>query len=1213
MSANGSNGFLNIEDANLRVRSGNVYAKGITVGGITVGAAHGLQSVSDVSNTTSNTLQFTNATTSFKATSNIEIGGDVSYTSKPKISVESNVVAEYTGPHDRPLRKYPEVPLTANSDKGYVASASSSLTSTPAYLAFDGTTGTTWHTQFPYYTENGGVYDPGNPPGALGTYSGTLPSHELVSGYAGEYITLGLPNRIKMSKISINTRVDANLNLDQTQSAEIIVVVGSHDGSTWEFVDTHTVGKYPDDNTVPYTFNVNTSTYYEHVGLICTNTGPTDSIYNTAWSISKLAFYGHEEGSGSLDTTLKSVYNVPATTGTQLEVYYDGQDYSANTDFDQANEVLDKSGNNLHGSQTGDVGFDSTYKAFTFDGSGDSISRMITNSQGAYVHSWSTWVKLDTLSGQILWHLGQDGTGGGNDTSSIYIQSDGGLDWFWWSNDVRFNNQKLITGTWYHLAGSYNGGAPISSRKLWINGIEQVISSTSGNQLGTALSLEANTTLRLGTRYNGGGFLDGSIANFRLYSKALNADQVKELYDYQKDHFLGSKSQVTLYKGHLGVGVTEPSGQLELAGDERIQEYPPRALTGYSTHIEGHGVFDVNFANWYSGNTPWGMYKKNNTTGGQENIWYGPYEGNNGYSGGHVYSGTDFAASTTSGLFLDDVDGNRYYGAWTTIAMPYDIYLKQIHIYQGASSEGLNSRCVTEDGVILGSENGHDWYHVHTFTGLQYGGSAGSFSYSAAGERVVVNAKRPYKYYALVTTRTLHYDFTVIIGELRWFGTPGPTTLDKGSLTLGRSLDVPRVSRYDVDTETPRPEKLVVDFDTTVNSSPTDISGKGNHGTFYGDAQYSPVDKAFVFDGTDDYIQGNLNNTGDMDFTVSCWFKRTADDGVETVWFIGGTSSDNPGNGTGLDINTLSDTRGYFYFYSGYELADSGLATVIGLNKWVHLVCTRVGNTMKLYLNGEDRNKPVGGSSAHGLSLDANTVFRIGQRNSSGTNPAHGMVSNFKIYSVALEPSEVKKLYNLGRTGRSMVISDTAVGIGKVPEAQLDVRGIGQFGSIYAPGTIVQVQHNSGNSSLSYSSTAAASNNDIPLTSATGLKLSITPTKTTSKVHVNLNVVAFMDITNGSNNGVRMQVWRRIGTTYNRVYGRGTSSYHDLHWYSSNITHNPHVHISLSFVDSPSTVSACEYELRAMLYTAPPEGAKLYIGNGNHQPATITLMEIGGE
>ena len=53
-----------------------------------------------------------------------------------------------------------------------------------------------------------------------------------------------------------------------------------------------------------------------------------------------------------------------------------------------------------------------------------------------------------------------------------------------------------------------------------------------------------------------------------------------------------------------------------------------------------------------------------------------------------------------------------------------------------------------------------------------------------------------------------------------------------------------------------------------------------------------------------------------------------------------------------------------------------------------------------------------------------------------------GKISNFKLYDTALEPSEVKKLYNLGRTGRSMVISDTAVGIGKVPEAQLDVRGI---------------------------------------------------------------------------------------------------------------------------------------------------------------------------
>jgi hypothetical protein len=52
-------------------------------------------------------------------------------------------------------------------------------------------------------------------------------------------------------------------------------------------------------------------------------------------------------------------------------------------------------------------------------------------------------------------------------------------------------------------------------------------------------------------------------------------------------------------------------------------------------------------------------------------------------------------------------------------------------------------------------------------------------------------------------------------------------------------------------------------------------------------------------------------------------------------------------------------------------------------------------------------------------------------------------------------------LYRLGRTGRSMVISDTAVGIGKVPEAQLDVRGTASFGSIINSRGVASV-YNSG-------------------------------------------------------------------------------------------------------------------------------------------------------
>ena len=59
----------------------------------------------------------------------------------------------------------------------------------------------------------------------------------------------------------------------------------------------------------------------------------------------------------------------------------------------------------------------------------------------------------------------------------------------------------------------------------------------------------------------------------------------------------------------------------------------------------------------------------------------------------------------------------------------------------------------------------------------------------------------------------------------------------------------------------------------------------------------------------------------------------------------------------------------------------------------------------------------------------------------SGAN-LNGSISNFKLYDVALTADEVAAEYALGRTGKSLNITDTAVCIGgTVPRAQLDVRG----------------------------------------------------------------------------------------------------------------------------------------------------------------------------
>jgi hypothetical protein len=124
--------------------------------------------------------------------------------------------------------------------------------------------------------------------------------------------------------------------------------------------------------------------------------------------------------------------------------------------------------------------------------------------------------------------------------------------------------------------------------------------------------------------------------------------------------------------------------------------------------------------------------------------------------------------------------------------------------------------------------------------------------------------------------------------------------------------------------------------------------------------------------------------------------------------------------------------------------------------QWYHIVGIYPGgaaNTRTLYVNGIEHFVAAGTTPGTSTwDVEANSDLAIGadwSRHDTGygspiEGQSHwfdGQISNFKLYSVALEASEVRKLYNLGRTGRSMVISDTAVGIGKVPEAQLDVRG----------------------------------------------------------------------------------------------------------------------------------------------------------------------------
>ena len=478
---------------------------------------------------------------------------------------------------------------------------------------------------------------------------------------------------------------------------------------------------------------------------------------------------------------------------------------------------------------------------------------------------------------------------------------------------------------------------------------------------------------------------------------------------------------MTLYKGHLGIGVAEPSGQLELAGDERIQEYPPRALTGYETLVEGHGVFKASASTWVSS-----TYETYFAFDRDNSKWWlslPAYDANNGSYTGSVTTGNIDGSGTSS-------------GEWLQISLPSKIFLSRSGwITSASSTRGPKT------GVILGSNNGSDWNTIHSFSGKTYSGTVETELFSGTSSTA-------YQYFRIIGNTI---EAGARLEARRWslFGTPGPTTLDKGSLTLGRSLDVPRISRYDVDTETPRPEKLVVDFDTTVNSSPTDISGQGNHGTFGGSASYSAADKAFNFDGANgsnirlsSTTPFPLNTDPDLSFSV--WVK--VDVATSTAW-RGVWELGNRGASENVGVYIPASSHGVGPNQFNFTLWGSDLITgeAVEANRWYHLAgaYTAATKTRQFYVDGILKGT-VTTSTGMFSSLDpANPPLTLGTNSTTSYSEGlAGDISNFKLYNVALEPSEVKKLYNLGRTGRSMVISDTAVGIGKVPEAQLDVRGI---------------------------------------------------------------------------------------------------------------------------------------------------------------------------
>jgi hypothetical protein len=972
-----------------------------------------------------NELQLFEAATGVGAaptSAKLQVAGSLGMAKGSEFFAGDDVVMELPK-HDRPLTKYPEVAMTANSSGGYVASASTTYNNNgavyPAFAGDDGTT--TWLSQ-------DGAFDTTSPYAANSSAS-------TFDGEQCEWIQLQLPKAVKVSYFKIIPRSTAGgtnaAPEDQTKSGSLY---GSNDGTN--FVK---IGDYGDldyggaSGQLVQTVHMNAKHYYTYLRLTCT--ARYGNYNNQQWvGIGELELYGYEEGDTSVDVVHRSIPNKPGQQ--HLEVYWDANDSNSYSFADSSN-VYDLSGNGVKGTLTNNVTFDSVHNGWiTTSTTASGITGSFSVSGGDWVHSISYWVKVRALPPSSVDYLFGFASAAAYNSIAHYIKPDGTLVTGAWTLDYPTSDFTIPVGEWFHVTTTYQGGgfSPNVNAKTYINGeLKHMGTNLSSGTDGTALGIPTSAqVVYFGYGYGGAATSpEATYGSLRMYNKALNADQVRELYEYDAPRFGHRQNLVSLHKGNLGIGVNYPNSRFEVAGADGLQEYPPESMTAYETYIAGHGVFRSSESSKFNNDYP--AFNAFN-----ESL-------NDSVHATSTYNGAASQYNTSTGIYIGSnvtvAGGTTYSGDWVQLEIPNKIKLKSINLASYATS--ISGR-PPKTGVFLGSVNGNDWEVVYTLTGATTWPANAYLSY-------VVNSSSYYSHFRFVVQEIqATNDGLVAIQGIKYFGTPAPSSLEDGHLTLGKALTLPRVSGHPAGAETPRAESLVVHYDTTVDSvvsgtTVVDTSGSGNNGAISG-AVYSSSERALTFDSVNDHMTGTLNNpSGAWVHSVSCWYKPlSVDNGV--LWCIGGNAVNKQ-----IGLNNVNGSI-RFYIY-GCDSTPSP-TTTFTTNKWHHVVAvfknseTTTTNGIvtgrELYIDGVKQTLTAT-SPQYALNFDANTSFRIANQYNAEYN--HGAFSNFKIWGgVALTADEVAAEYALGRTGKALNITDTAVCLGgTAPRAQLDVRGTGMF------------------------------------------------------------------------------------------------------------------------------------------------------------------------
>jgi hypothetical protein len=172
-----------------------------------------------------------------------------------------------------------------------------------------------------------------------------------------------------------------------------------------------------------------------------------------------------------------------------------------------------------------------------FDGTNDYVNFVTNATSNANIKPTSAisvelWVKFDTIANDTRFASDWNQSGATADRW-IYILGTGGRVRFFMRNtaggDGGADIRDLVTGVWYHMVGTFGDGF----QSIYLNG------NFANRRIftGTLVGSNSTYTVKLGGQVSAGPYLDGQIAQFRIYNKCLSRFEVAQNFDAYRLRF----------------------------------------------------------------------------------------------------------------------------------------------------------------------------------------------------------------------------------------------------------------------------------------------------------------------------------------------------------------------------------------------------------------------------------------------------------------------------------------------------------------------------------------------------------------------------------------------------------------------------------------------------------------------------------------------------